>query len=182
MGTTLPLTIQCVANYNYGLGFGYFNVEFEVTYTIPNGCIAQIDPSASYIERQIVVWGEEYIVPSFTPYTYTSDSCPGFPITYEAQQRTASGALIPLPSELQFYPQDRMFVAKKCVSGDPDSQMDYECTDDSIMPYTKKYRIVVIATLTTDIQTFVNFDNEFDFVITPDCRDDTLSLMSDWTV
>lgn len=40
MGVRMPLTIQCVANRNFGEGFGFFNVPFEILYTIPNGCIA----------------------------------------------------------------------------------------------------------------------------------------------
>ena len=151
MGVRLPLTIECVSNRMWGPGFGYFSVPFEITYTIPNGCIAQIDPSSSYIEDQVITWGESLTVAAFDEYTYTSDNCPGYTITYEAQQVTDNGAMIPLPTEVQFFPNTRTFVAKKCVASDPDSAIDIECTDESVLPYTKQFRIVIIATLQTDL-------------------------------
>lgn len=45
-GETLQLTIECVASRQY---FGYFKVEFEVTFTIPNGCLISFDNSNSLI-------------------------------------------------------------------------------------------------------------------------------------
>lgn len=64
--------------------------------------------------------------------------------------------------------------------GDPNFASDPDCTDESILPYTKQYNIVIIATLQTEIQTFVNEDNVFKVTITPDCQADLLNLLSDW--
>ena len=99
----------------------------------------------------MVVWGTDETTAPFAPYTYTSDNCDGYTITYEAQQILSNGAKLPLPSEVLFYPDTRTFYVKKCVVGDPDFNNDSDCTDDSILPYTKQYNIVVIATLQTDL-------------------------------
>ena len=39
-GTRHPLTIECVASRQVG---GYLSVQFEVVFTVPNGCFATID-------------------------------------------------------------------------------------------------------------------------------------------
>ena len=176
-GTRHPLTIECVASRQVG---GYLSVQFEIVFTVPNGCFAQIDHSASLMEDVMIVWGEIKTLLAFSPYTYTSDVCDGYPITYEAVQEMSNGSFLPLPVELQFYPDSRIFRAKKCVNGDPDYAADYECTDAQLIPYSKMYTIVVVATLTTDIQVFTNTKNRFELTVTPDCRSDTLAFVSDY--
>lgn len=146
-GLVMPLTIECVLSRMNGFGWGYFNTQFELQFTIPNGCIANIDPSASYIEDQMLVWGEDMIVPAFEPYTYTSDNCDGYTITYEAQQKLPNGSLFPLPNEISFNPLTREFYAKKCLSGDPNNYLDPECDTENVLPFTKEFQVVVIATL-----------------------------------
>lgn len=46
-GTKQELTIECVASRQFG---GYFSVQFELIFTIPNGCFANIESAASLIE------------------------------------------------------------------------------------------------------------------------------------
>lgn len=175
-GETLLLTIECVASRQY---FGYFKVEFEVTFTIPNGCLISFDNSNSLIlEDQMIVWGEQTTMAPFEPYTYESEGqgCTGHVITYEAVELRKDGTTRPLPNEILFYPDTRVFEAKKCVLNDPDSLNDPECSNESLLPYTKQFKIVIIATLDTGFQTFTNTENQFTITITPDCRADTLSL------
>jgi len=180
VGVNMPLTIECVVTRLYGLGFSYTIDKFWLNFNIPNGCIAQIDPSASFMDDQMVVWGTDEDNITFEPYTYTSDNCDGYTITYEAQQILSNGAKLPLPSEVLFYPDTRTFYIQKCVVGGMYYDSDSDCTDESILPYTKQYDIVIIATLQTDLQTFTNEDNVFRVTITPDCTADMLSLQTDW--
>jgi hypothetical protein len=137
-----------VASRQFG---GYFSVQVELIFTIPNGCFADIDASKSLVEDQMIVWGEIRTLDPFAAYTYTSDVCDGYPITYEAVQKMKNGSFLPIPVEMLFYPDARRIRIKKCVNGDPNYAGDSECTDSSLIPYTKTYTIVIIATLTTDI-------------------------------
>lgn len=127
----------------------------------------------------MLVWGEQLDVSAFAPYTYISDVCDGYPIIYEAMQKMPNGMYAPMPKEVSFNPITRTFTIRKCLLGHPSYDTDIECTSN-MMPYTMSYDIVVIATLTTDIQTFTDASNVFRVVITPDCRADTLQLKSDW--
>ena len=77
--------------------------------------------------------------------------CDGYTITYDAVQKMPNGSLLPLPKEILFYPDRRVIRMKKCVNGDPNYSYDSECMDEELIPYTKTYQIVLIATLVTDI-------------------------------
>jgi len=169
----MDLTIECVAN---RLPFCNAYYDFEVMYKIPNGCLVEMHASAP-IGNQGIVWGEEIVLPPFDEYTYTSDNCDGYTITYEAMIRTVNNELRPLPAEIQFFPNNRTFIGRKCVPGYPETASDPDCLG---MPTTQKYKVVIKATLVTAIQVFTNTQNTFDFTITPDCRADTLMLSSDW--
>jgi hypothetical protein len=46
-GSKMELTLVCVASPQFG---GFFSVPFELIFTIPNGCFANIDATASTIE------------------------------------------------------------------------------------------------------------------------------------
>lgn len=89
-------------------------------------------------------------MPAFEPYIYVSDVCDGYDIRYEAMQLMPNGNYAPLPAEISFNPISRQFTVKKCVVGHPAFENDQECTSN-MMPYTKSYDLVVIATLTTEI-------------------------------
>ena len=67
---------------------------------MPNGCFATIDHTQSEIEDVMIVWGQLLDLPAFNEYTYTSDVCDGYPITYEAVQEMSNGSFLPLPIEI----------------------------------------------------------------------------------
>lgn len=169
-GNVINLVVECAASRMWG---GYFSYPLSIYYNIPNGCTVNFDSSSSMVDDQMLVWGEQLNVPAFAPYTYVSDVCDGYGITYEAMQFMPNGNYAPLPQEIQFNPITRKFTVTKCLVGHPSFDTDIECTSN-MMPYTKAYDLVIIATLKTDIQTFTDNSNRFHVVITPDCRADTL--------
>lgn len=50
IGVSMPLTIECVATRLYGVGVSWVIDFFWLNFNVPNGCIAQIDPSASFMD------------------------------------------------------------------------------------------------------------------------------------
>ena len=176
-GNVIPLTVECVANRQF---MGYFSYAFQLDFNIPNGCSVTFNYSDSIISDQMLVWGEQKSVPAFNTYAYNSHNvCDGYTITYEAVQLLPTGLFVPLPSEITFNQSTRTFNIKKCVIGDPAFNLDRECTSN-MMPYTKPFNIVVVATIQTDLQTFSNSANRFRVVVTPDCRADALDIRSEW--
>jgi len=171
----MGLTVECVAN-RQPFCNAYF--DFDVQFKIPNGCVVKVHTPAP-IPNHSIVWGEEIVLAPFEPYTYTSDNCDGYSFTYEAMVRQKNGDLRPLPQEIKFFPNNRTFVGSKCVQGRPETEEDLECLG---MPVTHRYTVVIKATLVTAIQVFTDTSIAFDFVITPDCRADTLTMSSDFDV